>query len=1071
MFARHGIRNALRTPKRSVAFLLLMTLLVTLLGTSLGLSFALQRTLRQCRENYSTIGLVEYLGPGYPSTTKVVADAGEVLAEFEEKLDREDPALVAWEPTRMALGYTPDLGMLTNRLLLKDRFVAMVKVRELVTLHVPAEDGSGWTIDENGNIVEETPRPAYDRVLPLYDAIISRMLYTGQRMVDGSPVLLEIPGETSMDIPGQDYVPPADSIWIPGHYYLLHGSYAESSLMGASYMQLSMGQYELDGVDTGVTDVLDVTQPDGTPPKLDGSTGIEKVAQTYQVTTHSLTVQATDRPADLLPFQQGDLTLAEGAYYTAGGKGCLISQAVAKDLGLSVGDSLPLSLAVRKNTLIPYSYWAGEGFDAEDTYTVSGIFSANEEYETMVYIPVRNDIDMQQNHCSFTLGQLQLKNDLAQEYIERLEKDLPSSIRVTVYDQGYAAVSQALEDMLRLVQIIAGVCLAVGLGFLVLFGYLLVYRQRGVGRTMIRVGAARRNVHTYFLFCAGTVALPAAVLGWILSRCVGLGVLKLLELMLENGASAELYFSNTALAMQRTATEYLAAPGWGILALIALATLVLALVSCLVFSVVSLERRHKRRRTRRTAQGARSRSLKGGALTYARLSARRGGFRSLVPVLAGICAAVLFCQLTGTVTRYDQQLTKLRSDSSVRGFLTDIRGQSTSGLALGDGVVEGISQIPGVADVTYLTTAPYYFNGFYRDGKFAGGPGQREQPIGSFAAERYEDELRSGPKLVFTNSLKGAPEFLSRTSVEVEWLEGYDEGFLAADPTLEIDPNTGHIVKDKPPENRCLIPTDMMDEYGIRLGDWIWLETITYPYTNSNDTQIIQVAFRVVGAFVQTGRANNIYANLDMPKYFLDLSMASVYEWSTQDLPGGTILTRGGICMRQAYSGATFSVPSCADLTSVKQALHDMGLSEVGRISSIRNFVIINDAAYLTTERAAAQRLWYMQHLFPVVYAIALGLAYLLAFLQVQSRRRELRTMRSVGADRKTAYGSLFLEQLMLAALGAVLGAGLCLALGWGSRLGLGLTAAFAVLWLLGAHVALCRANSRHILKNRREVE
>ena len=35
MFARHGIRNALRTPKRSVAFLLLMTLLVTLLGTLL----------------------------------------------------------------------------------------------------------------------------------------------------------------------------------------------------------------------------------------------------------------------------------------------------------------------------------------------------------------------------------------------------------------------------------------------------------------------------------------------------------------------------------------------------------------------------------------------------------------------------------------------------------------------------------------------------------------------------------------------------------------------------------------------------------------------------------------------------------------------------------------------------------------------------------------------------------------------------------------------------------------------------------------------------------------------------
>ena len=106
---------------------------------------------------------------------------------------------------------------------------------------------------------------------------------------------------------------------------------------------------------------------------------------------------------------------------------------------------------------------------------------------------------------------------------------------------------------------------------------------------------------------------------------------------------------------------------------------------------------------------------------------------------------MLFCQLTGTVTRYDQQLMKLRSDSSVRGFLTDIRGQSTSGLALGDGVVEGISQIPGVADVTYLTTAPYYFNGFYRDGKFAGGPGQREQPLAPLPPSDMRTSCGPGP--------------------------------------------------------------------------------------------------------------------------------------------------------------------------------------------------------------------------------------------------------------------------------------------------------------------------------------
>lgn len=1028
MFARHGIQNALRTRRRSVAFLLLMTLLVTLLGTSLGLSFALQETLRQCRENYSTIGLVEYLGPGYPSTARVVEDAGEVLAEFESRLDRSDPALVDWEPTRMALGYTEKLESLTGSALLSDRFAAVIKIRGLATMHMPAEEAHTEFVYPD-SMVEVPAHPAYDRVLPTYDAIITQMLYSGKNLSGGAPVLLEIPGQPQT-VPEEDYVAPADSIWIPGHYYLVHGSYAKTSIRGAAYMQLSLGSYELPGVDTGVTDVIDITQPDGTCAQLDGSTGIEAVAETYRVTTHALTVRATDRPADLLPFQQSELTLVQGDYYAAGSKGCLISQSLAGDLGLGVGDSLPLSLAVREDALIPYSYWAGDGFDAEDTYTVSGIFSTSEDYDFSVFIPVREDVDMTVNHCSFTLGQLQLQNGQAQAYVEQLQQLLPGSIRITVYDQGYTAVSQSLEDMLRMVQIIAGVCLAVGLGFLVLFGYLLVYRQRGVGRTMIRVGAARRNVHTYFLFCAGTTALPAAVLGLVLSRLVCLGVLRLLEVLLNDSTSMDLFFSNTALAMQRTATEYLAAPGWGTLALIALATLILALASCLVFSVVSLERRHKRRRTRRTAQGARSRSLKGGALTYARLSARRGGFRSLVPVLAGVCAAVLFCQLTGTVTRYDHQLMKLRADSSVRGSMTDFSGRSTTGLVLDQGVVNQIAELPGVTDLTWMTATSYYLAEVYRDGVKISGPGLPEQPTTSFEEERYMANLAAGPELILINRLEGAPEFMYSTSLVTQWLEGYDSSVFAEE--------NGALER-----NICAIPTDLMDQYDIRLGDTIELEVLC---SNQYEQYRNLVRFLVVCSYVQEGRSNNIYTTLRGPQY-------------------------GGVNLNRAISGATFSIPSCTDLAAVKQALYDMGLSAVGKLRPIRNFVIINDAAYLTTERAAAQRLWYMQHLFPVVYAIALGLAYLLAFLQVQSRRRELRTMRSVGADRKTAYGSLFLEQLMLAALGAVLGAGLCLALGWGSRLGLGLTAAFAVLWLLGAHVALCRANSRHILKNRREVE
>ena len=1051
MFARHGIQNALRTRRRSVAFLLLMTLLVTLLGTSLGLSFALQETLRQCRENYSTIGLVEYLGPGYPSTARVVEDAGEVLEEFESKLDRSDPALVDWEPTRVALGYTPALESLTDYSVLENRFALVIRLTEQATRRIKGQDPDFYPLlDPDGQLVWQwgTGTPDREVKLPYYYANVVETLFSSQRLAANQPVLLDVQEGSSADL-SQDYNMPSDTIWKARHYYLVQGVYTENELLGPSYKQLSPAPYQVNGVSLSQVSAIDITRPDGSCAQLDGSTDIEAVGQTFQVTSHSLTAQATDRPADLLPFQQDELTLVQGDYYAAGSKGCLISQTLADDLGLDVGGSLPLSLAVREDTLVPYSYWNSQGFDAQDTYTVSGIFSANEEYDSMVYIPVREDVDMTVNHCSYTLGQLQIRNGQAQAYVERLQQQLPGSIQITVYDQGYTAVSQSLEDMLRMVQIIAGVCLAVGLGFLVLFGYLLVYRQRGVGRTMIRVGAARRNVHTYFLFCAGTVALPAAGLGLILSRFVCLGVLKLLEVVLDGATSLDLYYSNTALAMHRSATEYLAAPGWGALAVIALGTLALALLSCLVFSVVSLERRHKkRRRESRAAQGTPSRPLRGGPRTYARLSVLRGGFRSLVPVLAGVCAAVLFCQLSGIVIRYDGQLRDLRANSSVRGNMTDISGKYTTGLVLDEQVLDQIGQLPGVSELTRLTATPYYFAGVYRGSELVAGPGLPPQPTTTFESERYMANLSSGPDLVFIDRLEGAPEFMYSTSIETQWLEGYDSSCFQMDWDASLDPETA--------ENRCVISMDMMDQYGIRLGDWIWLEvrcSSAYSYSRS------QIGLRVVGAYAQTGRANNIYTNLSMLHY--------PYAYD-EDLE---LCTLGGVYLAKSISGATFKIADCTDLTAVKQALYDMELSAVGKLRAVRNFVIINDAAYLNTERAAAQRLWYMQHLFPVVYAIALGLAYLIAFLQVQSRRKELRTMRSVGADSRTAYWSLYWEQLMLAALGAVLGAGLCLALGWGTALGLGLTAAFAVLWLLGAHVALRRANSRHILKNRREVE
>ena len=369
-----------------------------------------------------------------------------LLYDFDKTLCTTDMEDYAFIP---ALGYTPALESLTDYSVLENRFALVIRLTEQATRRIKGQDPDFYPLlDPDGQLVWQwgTGTPDREVKLPYYYANVVETLFSGERLAANQPVLLDVQEGSSADL-SQDYNMPSDTIWKAGHYYLVQGVYTENELLGPSYKLLSPAPYQVNGVSLSQVSTIDITQPDGTCAQLDGSTDIEAVGRTFQVTSHSLTAQATDRPADLLPFQQDELTLVQGDYYAAGSKGCLISQSLADSLGLGVGGSLPLSLAARENTLVPYSYWNSQGFDAQDTYTISGIFSANEEYDSMVYIPVREDVDMTVNHCSYTLGQLQIRNGQSQAYVERLQQLLPGFAGAAVLDaDGLNAAAQLLAE-------------------------------------------------------------------------------------------------------------------------------------------------------------------------------------------------------------------------------------------------------------------------------------------------------------------------------------------------------------------------------------------------------------------------------------------------------------------------------------------------------------------------------------------------------------------------------------------------------------------------------------------------
>ena len=999
MFRKQALQTTLRTPRRSLLFLLLLALISALLASSLGMSASLSRALALCRENYSTIGLAEYISGGYPELSALDSAAGQAADALAAAVAPDD-ALLYYEPTRMALGDTD--GLASRKTF--DGGVLVLRVKQLV-----GDPANGSQDDFYYAVVEEAPFSA--------------------NATEGKLICV--------------YTEDALSI---GRIYLAHGSFFDGS---SAYPSFGLAPYTAPDGSLTLPACQDITSEGGYT--LPQDSPYLTVAQTYAVESRALTLWCSDHPQDLYPFHENVLTLAEGDWYTEGG--CLLSQSTAQALGLSVGDTFPLRTAARTDLPFSQSYQADRGFDTETTCRVDGLFAGSDDWKDMVFLPVSEDLPTAVG--AYTVGQFRLVNGQAQDYLDALT--LPAGVRVTVYDQGYAASESSLGTMLRSVGVISAVCLAAGLAFLLLFAYLLIFRQQGVALTMERLGVARRDILRYDVFCTLFPALPGCLAGFLVSLAACQALERVVAAALEDSGSADLHFSNAALSVSRSAAEFLTAPSPLLLLALCAAVLVLALAFGLLFGVLALRRKHQRRRFLPARDGARSRSLRGGSLKYALLSLCRGGFRTLVPVIALLCAAVLFCRLAAVTESARTGLQALQQESSVRGYLTDISGRSLSGLLLDESAAQALAAIPGVSDVTLCRSNHYdllyvdhqaYTNADGSHDGYTDGPGPHPRTYGSYGWEIFMDYLRSRDEIIFTSSLHGAPEFLYSQSVEVEYLPGWDESFLSA-PRGE--------------EDACILPSSLMEEYHIALGD-----TVTLEMPGNFDSFLM--SFRVVGRYVQEGAANHIYASLNLFEPWTGQAHKKGIIYVQRSV-GGRLHTTFYVNGPMTYQSATFTVPDCSDLESVKDALYQAGFSETSHLRSLRSFVTINDASYLSALHAAQQRLWYMDRLFPLIDALAVALAFLLGRLLLGRRAGELRTLRSMGVSPASAFWSLYWEQLLLVLLGAALGTGACLLLGEESPAGGAWLLAFSLSYLLGALAAIRRSNRRHILKNRREQE
>ena len=276
--------------------------------------------------------------------------------------------------------------------------------------------------------------------------------------------------------------------------------------------------------------------PDGVTAQevIDSTSSWRMAMESIQTNNHSVPVLAVDSVEGMLEFASGRTQITQGRSisqeeYRDGAAVCLISETLARESGLDVGDTLPLSLYEKEKNLMPtmvgdsdptaYYYLPQRGFQQETEYTVIGLYRQSSEWGKTVASFTPNSVLTPKKSVTCAMetgssaieaspsglwGTMILKNGTADQMESRLaENGLGGT--VTYYDQGYSDIVESLDGYTRVSRTV--LCVGLALWAVVLAAYCVLLPMQE-GKTALRMwtlGAKRRDI-------AGQIWTPSALM-------------------------------------------------------------------------------------------------------------------------------------------------------------------------------------------------------------------------------------------------------------------------------------------------------------------------------------------------------------------------------------------------------------------------------------------------------------------------------------------------------------------------------------------------------------------------------
>ena len=276
--------------------------------------------------------------------------------------------------------------------------------------------------------------------------------------------------------------------------------------------------------------------PDGVTAQevIDSTSSWRMAMESIQTNNHSVPVLAVDSVEGMLEFASGRTQITQGRSisqeeYRDGAAVCLISETLARESGLDVGDTLPLSLYEKEKNLMPtmvgdsdptaYYYLPQRGFQQETEYTVIGLYRQSSEWGKTVASFTPNSVLTPKKSVTCAMetgssaieaspsglwGTMILKNGTADQMESRLaENGLGGT--VTYYDQGYSDIVESLDGYTRVSRTVLCVGLALWAVVLAAYCVLLPMQESKTALRMWTLGAKRRDI-------AGQIWTPSALM-------------------------------------------------------------------------------------------------------------------------------------------------------------------------------------------------------------------------------------------------------------------------------------------------------------------------------------------------------------------------------------------------------------------------------------------------------------------------------------------------------------------------------------------------------------------------------